>query len=159
MARWMDRWAARAQRKSDERAKRWQKRRQEQIRSGQVTSSEERFNLLCEVILLLTGDPVSGPDGVPVFICLSERRWSPRPKLPMPESWLRAIASERTLTGQAARVIMVGSSPDYVHAYAMSGPPHSIRRSFRVFGGPTAALAYVLALAKDVRSRGVKALS
>lgn len=120
-----------------------------------------RFDLLCQVIPLLTAGPLSGPDGIPVLICLSERgrRWSPPPKLPMPEPWLQAIAAERTLTGQAARIQMTMCSPEFVHAYAMSGPPHRIRRRFRYFGGSLGALAYVLALAEDVRSRGVKALS
>ncbi len=36
----MDRWAARAKRKSDERAARWQERRRERARSGQVTAAD-----------------------------------------------------------------------------------------------------------------------
>lgn len=162
MARWMDRWAARAQRNSDQRAARWQERRRKRVRSGLITPSDHSyFDLLCKVIPLLTAEPVSGPDGIPVMICLSERsgRWSPPTRLPVPRPWMKAIALERTLTGQAARIQMTECSPEFVRAYAMSGPPHRIRRSFRYSGGSGPALAYVLALAEDVRSRGVKALN
>jgi hypothetical protein len=162
VAGWIDRLVARSQRKSDERAARWQDRQRERVRSGLITPADESYlAVLCKVIRLLTAEPVSGPDGIPVFICLSERsgRWSPPPKLPMPERWLQAIALERTLTGQAARIQMTLCYPEFVRAYAMSGPPHRMRRSFRYSGGTGAALTYVLALAEGVRSRGVKALN
>lgn len=37
---WMDRWAARAQRKSDERAARWQARQEERARRGRMTITD-----------------------------------------------------------------------------------------------------------------------
>jgi hypothetical protein len=174
-----DRLAARMQRSADRRDERY-RQHLEAVRAGTAAptlverltapapgqsvaeAAHRHFEKVGRVIQLLAG-PVSGPDGIPVLICLCEhsRRypWSRPPKLPVPESWARAIAAEPTLTGQVARIQMWCDYPGFVYAYAMSGPRLRLRRKFmrrgRLSGDP---LAYVLALAEDVRSRGVAAL-
>jgi hypothetical protein len=174
--KWVDGWAARAQRFADRRDEHY-RRHQEAVRAGttaptlidRASASSQRlvqaddryFQQLCQVIQVLTAGPVSGPDGTPVRICLSESvvpflLSSRPPKDSMPKSWLHAIATERTLTGQAAAIRLSGSIPTWVYAYALSGPPHQVRHRFR-YGFQ--ANRYVLALAQDVRSRGVSALN
>jgi hypothetical protein len=171
----MGRWAARTHRTADRRDEHY-RQHQEAVRAGRqppgpgdrfsaswqqlAEADNSYFQRCCQVIQLLTSGPVSGPDGIPVLICLAESsvRYlliSRPPKLPMPGPWLRAIAMERTLTGQAARIKMTGCTPRFAYAYAMSGPPLQVRRRFRYSAD---ALTYVLGLAEDVRSRGVQVL-
>jgi hypothetical protein len=75
--RWMDRWAARAQRKSDERQARWQERQEEKARSGRMTAMDRwaagaqrksderaaRWPDLEPLRQLVASGPVEGPDG------------------------------------------------------------------------------------------------
>jgi hypothetical protein len=82
VTRWMDRWAARAQRKADERRARWQERQQEKARSGRMTvmdrwvaraqrKSDERMARWREVEplrRLVPSGPVEGPGGSEVSI-------------------------------------------------------------------------------------------
>lgn len=176
-----DRLAARMQRSADRRDERY-RQHLEAVRAGTaaptlaerltaptpghsiVEAEREAFKQISQVIKLLAAGPVSGPDGIPVLICLTEHSmrypWSRPPKLPFPKAWARAIAAEPTLTGQVAMIQMQFAYPGFVYAYAMSGPPLWLRRKFKdrqgFFTGDP--LAYVLALAEDVRSRGVAAL-
>ena len=50
---------------------------------------------------------------------------------------------------------MTECAPTFVYAYAMSGPMHWKSHHFQY---TAEAITYVLALAEDVRSRGVRAL-
>jgi hypothetical protein len=176
----MGRLAARMQRSADRRDERY-RQHLEALRAGTAAptlverltapgqdapgqdageADQRLFQKIGQVIQLLAAGPVSGPDGIPVLICLSEHASSRPPKLPLPKAWLQAIAAEPTLTGQVARIEMGSYSPGFVYAYAMSGPPVQLRRSFRDRRGwfTDDPLTYVLALAEDVRSRGVAAL-
>ncbi len=76
MPQWMDRWAAHAQRKSDERAARWRERQREKARSGRITAADRfaasaqrksderaaRWQELEPLRQLLTSGPITGPD-------------------------------------------------------------------------------------------------
>jgi len=73
----------------------------------------------------------------------------------MPKPWLRAIATEHTLTAKAAAVTISGSARTRVYAYALSGPQYQTCYRFRY---SAYAIKYVLALAQDIRPHGVVAL-
>ena len=91
--RWMDRyrWAARAQRKSDERAARWQERQRERARSGQMTAADRwmaraqrksneraaRWQELEPLRQLVTAAPIRGPDDSAAVISIDQSgaRW------------------------------------------------------------------------------------
>ncbi|HEX7160727.1 MAG TPA: hypothetical protein VF223_05755 [Trebonia sp.] len=84
--RWMDRWAARAQRKSDERAARWRERQQEKARSGRSTVTDRwvaraqrksderaaRWQKVEALRQLVPSRPVEGPGGSEVFINIEQ---------------------------------------------------------------------------------------
>jgi len=84
--RWMDRWAARTQRKSDQRQARWQERQQEKARSGRMTvmdrwvaraqrKSDERaarWQELEPLRRLIPSGPLEGPGGSTVFISVEQ---------------------------------------------------------------------------------------
>jgi len=89
--RWTDRWAAHAQRKSDERAARWQERLRERARTGQMTTvdrwmahaqrrSDERaarWQELEPLRQLVTAAPIRGPGGSAAVISIDQSgpRW------------------------------------------------------------------------------------
>jgi hypothetical protein len=89
--RWMDRWAARAQRKSGERAARWQERQRERARSGQLTAADRwmaraqrksdaraaRWQELEPLRQLVTAAPIRGPvdSAAVISIYQSGPRW------------------------------------------------------------------------------------
>lgn len=96
--RWMDRWAARAQRKSDERQARWRRRQQEKARSRRMTltdrwaaraqrKSDERAARWRELEPLrrqVPSGPVQGPGGSEAFISVMQTglwwlRWWKKP--------------------------------------------------------------------------------
>lgn len=84
--RWMDQWAARAQRKSDERAARWQERQQENARNGRTTVTDRwaaraqlrsdqraaRWQREQALQQLVPSGPVEGPGGSEVFISVEQ---------------------------------------------------------------------------------------
>src|ERR1700677_2223490 len=84
----------------------------------------------CQVIELLTAGPISGPDGIPILICLSSNTLGTVPKERMPKPWRQAIAAERTPVGQAIKIQMTACLPQYAHAYTMSGPTLRLRHRF-----------------------------
>jgi hypothetical protein len=172
---WIDRWAARSQRFADRRDEHY-RQHQEAVRAGtapptwidrssahsqQVADTiDANFRQVRDVVEILSAGPVSGPDNIPVRICLSEGSVqfllsSRPPKLSMPKPWLHAITTERTLTSKAAAVTMSACIPTWVHAYAVSGPQRQVRYRFRF---SMQAIRYVLELARDVRKHGVVAL-
>jgi hypothetical protein len=87
----MDRWAARAQRKSDERAARWQERQRERARSGQMTAADRwaaraqrksderaaRWQELEPLRQLVTAAPIRGPGDSAAVISIDQSgpRW------------------------------------------------------------------------------------
>ena len=89
--RWMDRWAARAQRKSGERAARWQERQRERARSGQLTAADRwmaraqrksneraaRWQELEPLRQLVTAAPIKGPGDSAAVISIDQSgaRW------------------------------------------------------------------------------------
>ena len=91
MARWTDRWAARAKRKSDERATRWQERQRERARSGQMTAADRwmarakrksderaaRWQELEPLRQLVTAAPIRGPGDSTAVISVGQSgpRW------------------------------------------------------------------------------------
>jgi hypothetical protein len=91
VARWIDRWEARAQRKSDERAARWQERQQELVRSGQMTAAHRwmarvqrksderaaRWQELEPLRQLVTAAPIKGPGDSAAVIGIGQSgpRW------------------------------------------------------------------------------------
>lgn len=125
----------------------------------ELETDSNAFQRLRKVIQLLAAGPVAGPDRVPVRICLNDSimRYyllpGRPPGDPMPRTWMVAIASERTLTGQASRILTVGGRGRfvYVDAHTLTGPPLRMRRRF---GRWSVAEAHVLALAEDIRTRG-----
>jgi hypothetical protein len=84
--RWMDRWAARAQRKSDKRAARWLERQREKARSGRVTAADRwaaraqrksderaaRWRELGPLRELVSPLPVLGPGGSEAVISVEQ---------------------------------------------------------------------------------------
>ena len=87
--RWMDRWAAHAQRKSDERAARWARRQHEKARTGRTTfmdrwavraqrKSDEaaaRWREVDPIDQLLASGPVRGPLGSTAVIRVYPTAW------------------------------------------------------------------------------------
>jgi hypothetical protein len=89
--RWIDCWAARLQRKSDERAARWQERQQERARSGQMTAADRwtaraqrksderaaRWQELEPLRQLVTAAPIRGPGDSTAVISVGQSgpRW------------------------------------------------------------------------------------
>jgi len=84
--RWMDRWAARAQRKADIRRARWQERQQEKARSGRMTIMDRwasraqrkadarnaHWQRVEPLRKLVPRGPVAGPGGSKVFISVEQ---------------------------------------------------------------------------------------
>ena len=89
--RWMDRWAARAQRKSDARQARWLERQRERASSGQMTAADRwparlqrgsderaaRWEHRRQLHELIPFGPVAGPDGSTAVISVGQTglRW------------------------------------------------------------------------------------
>lgn len=98
--RWMDRWVARAQRKSDERTARWQERQQEKVRSGRTTVTDRwmaraqrksdertaRWQQAYALRQLVPSGPVEGPGGSEVFVSVEQTGlwWLRRAPLALP---------------------------------------------------------------------------
>ncbi len=92
--RWIDRWAARAQRKAGERRARWQERQQEKARSGRMTLMDRwaaraqgqadermaRWRELEPLRRLVTDAPIRGPGDSAAVISIDQTgtRWLSR---------------------------------------------------------------------------------
>jgi len=86
VARWIDRWAARAQRRSDERAARWQEQHRERARSGRMTAADRwmaraqrksderaaRWQDLEPLRQLVTAAPIRGPGDSAAVISVAQ---------------------------------------------------------------------------------------
>jgi hypothetical protein len=160
----VERWAERMQRKADQRDERY-RQHQEAVRSGAEAPSpgdQLTFERYRQLIELLTGGPVSGPDQIPILICINNSLLGSRvPESQMPASWLAAIARETTTTGKVARLAMVLDSPRFAYAYTLSGPPRQLSHRFKEsrIGHWEDPVSYVLSLGEDVRVYGVQALN
>jgi hypothetical protein len=127
--RWkVDRWAARAQRKSDERAARWQERQRERARSGQMTAADRwmaraqrksderaaRWQELEPLRQLVTAAPIRGPGDSAAVISIDQSgTWwlSPDPGPPQmitSSSRLRWSADGQAGCWQSCRVPLSG---------------------------------------------------
>ena len=121
MVRWMDRWAARAQRKSDARVARWQERQRERTCRGQMTvmdrwaariqrksdAREARWQERGRLYSLVSSGPVEGPGGSEVFISVEQTglwwlRWWKKPVPTTPGgSWLSVALLTSLLISEA----------------------------------------------------------
>lgn len=151
----MDLLAPRLQRSADRRDERY-RQHLEAVHAGTATPTlAERYDAIAarhadadqrlsrkigQVIQLLAAGPVSGPDGIPVLICLSEHASSRPLKLPLPKAWLQAIAAEPTLTGQVARIEMGTTARDLFTPTRCPGRRTSYAAASGIGGGGPRAI-------------------